>query len=281
MARFFSVATETGYSEALGVRSTAKHVRSGTQVLFSAALGLVVLVGTADATPILLTFGLTIALLAVLGVGVLGTRSYLSRGLVAALTPVVSQISALYRDQPHDREVVVASVERYWERIVDFRDTPGLVALIAIGGLIEQVLTATALWVALAGLGVDSAFLPILVIIPLPQAASVVPIPGSLGAYDLLLGGALVLVAGVPGAAATVLVVRTLTLLFSGLAGDLSVAHLRGWRPRAGSGEPCLSCPETVATASADSAGFLEPQRRANPATALSRRPERGPAPPL
>jgi uncharacterized membrane protein YbhN (UPF0104 family) len=235
MARFFSVATETGYSEALGVRSTAKYVKSGTQVLFSAALGLVVLFGTPDATPILLTFGLTLALLAVLGAGVLGTRSYLSRGLVAALTPVVSRTSALYRDQPHDRTVVAASVERFWGRIVGFRETPGLLALIAVGGLVEQVLTAAALWVALAGLGVDSVFLPILVIVPLPQAASVVPIPGSLGAYDLLLGGALVLVAGVPTTAATaaVLVVRTLALPFSTIAGGLSVAYLRGWRPGA------------------------------------------------
>lgn len=234
MARFFSVATDTGYSEALGVRSTAKYVKSGTQVAFSAVLGLFVLFGTPDATPVLLTFGLAIVVLVVFGGVILRTRVYLSEGIVAVLTPAIARISGLYREDPYDRTFVAASVDRYWQRIVGFRETPGLLALIAVGGLVEQFLTAAALWIALSGLGVDSVFLPILVIVPLPQVASVIPIPGSLGAYDLLLGGALVVAAGVPGTAATaaVLVVRTLALPFSGIAGGISVVYLRGWRPR-------------------------------------------------
>lgn len=237
MARFFSVATDTGYSEALGVRSTAKYVKAGAQLLLSAGLGTVVLLGTPDVTPILLTFGASIVGLAAFGAVVLRTRTYLSTGLVTVLTPVVTQVSALYRDRPYDRAFVAAGVETYWQRIVGFRETPGLLALIVAGGLIEQFLTAAALWVALAGLGVEGAFLPILVVIPLPQVASVVPIPGSLGAYDLLLAGALAVAAGVPTTAATaaVLVLRTLALPFSGLAGGLSVAYLRGWRPNASS----------------------------------------------
>jgi len=235
MARFYAVATETGYSEALGVRSTAKYVKSGVQATVSAVLGLLVLVGGPDGTPILFTFGLAIAGLALFGGAVLRTRDRLSNGLVAVLTPVVTRVSGLYRDQPYDRAVVADGVDRYWKRVVGFRDTPGLLALIAVGGVVEQLLTAAALWVALAGLGADSVFLPILVVVPLPQVASVVPIPGSLGAYDLLLGGAVVVVTGVPAAVATaaVLVVRTLSLPFSGVAGGISVAYLRGWRPRA------------------------------------------------
>jgi uncharacterized membrane protein YbhN (UPF0104 family) len=235
MARFFSVATDTGYSEALGVRSTAKYVKACTQAVFSAVIGIFVLFGMPEATPILLAFGLTIAGLVLFGGVVLQTRDYLSKGIVAVLTPAVSRISGLYREQPYDRAFVAAGVDRYWQRIVGSQETPGLLALIAVGGLTEQLLTAVALWVALASLGVNGVFLPILVIIPLPQVASVVPIPGSLGAYDLLLGGALVVVAGVPSTAATaaVLVVRTLSLPFSGIAGGISVAYLRGWRPRA------------------------------------------------
>ncbi|KOX97104.1 MULTISPECIES: lysylphosphatidylglycerol synthase domain-containing protein [Halorubrum] len=233
MARFFSVATDTGYAEALGVRSTAKYVKSGTQAAFSALVGLAVLLDAPDAAPILTTFGVAVGGLALFGAAVLSTRDRLSDGIVALLAPVITRVSALYRDPPHDRAFVEAGVARYWERIVDFRRTPGLIGLIALGGLVEQALTAAALWVALSGLGVESAFLPILVLVPLPQIASVVPIPGSLGAYDLLLGGALTVVAGVPGAAATaaVLVVRTLALPFSGIAGGLCVASLRGWRP--------------------------------------------------
>ena len=210
---------------------------AGAQLLFSAGLGTVVLLGTPDVTPILLTFGASIVGLAAFGAVVLRTRTYLSTGLVTVLTPVVSRISGLYRDRPYDRTFVAAGVDTYWRRIVGFRETPELLALIVAGGLIEQVLTAAALWVALAGLGVEGVFLPILVVIPLPQVASVVPIPGSLGAYDLLLARALAVVAGAPTTAATaaVLVVRTLALPFSGVVGGLSVAYLRGWRPNASS----------------------------------------------
>ena len=236
MARFFSVATGTGYSEALGVRSTAKYVKSGAQVLVSALLGLFLLAGSPEATPILLTLGGFVGALVLFGAVVLRSRAHLSKALVSAFTPIVSWVSARYRDQPHDRSTVVAAVERYWDRIVAFRETPRLLALIAVGGLLEQLLTAGAIWVGLSGLGVESVFLPILVVVPLPQVASVVPIPGSLGAYDLLLGGALVVVTGAPTAVATatVLLVRTLQLPFGVVAGGICVAHLRGWRPGSG-----------------------------------------------
>lgn len=234
MARFFSVETETGYSEALGVRSTAKYVKSGVQVLFSGTLGLFILLDTPAATPIVLTLGISLTGLVLFGGLILRSRTRLSTGLVVVLTPVVTWLSSLYRDQPYDRAFVATAVDQYWQRIVDFRETPRLLLLIAVGGLLEQFLTATALWVALSGVGVDSVFLPILIVIPLPQVASVIPIPGSLGAYDVLLGGALVVVTGVPTAVATaaVLLFRTLSLPFSALAGGLCVGCLRGWRPR-------------------------------------------------
>jgi len=193
-----------------------------------------ILLDSPDATPILLTLGVSLTGLVLFGGMILGTRTHLSAGLVGVLTPVVKWISGLYRDNPYDRVFVETAVDQYWQRIVDFRETPRLLLLIAVGGLLEQLLTATALWVALTGLGVDSVFLPILVVIPLPQVASAVPIPGSLGAYDLLLGGALVVVTGVPSAVATaaVLLFRTLSLPFSALAGGICVGYLRGWRPR-------------------------------------------------
>ena len=84
---------------------------------------------------------------------------------MVVLTPVVHWISSLYREDTHDRSVVVAAVERFWMRILDFRGTPRLLALIAVGGIIRQVLTATALWVALVGSANAVVFVPILVII--------------------------------------------------------------------------------------------------------------------
>lgn len=139
----------------------------------------------------------------------------------------------LYRERPHDRSLVVSAVERYWARVLEFGDEPRLLLLIAVGGVLEQSLTATALWLALGGSETTAVLVPILVVVPLPQVASVVPIPGSLGAYDLLLAGALALVTGgatVPATAA-VLVVRTVALPFGALAGGVCATHLRGWRP--------------------------------------------------
>jgi uncharacterized membrane protein YbhN (UPF0104 family) len=236
MARFFSVATETGYSDALGVRSVAKYIKSITQVLCSALVGLAVLAESPDAATILTMLGLSVVGLVVVAVLVLTARGSLSSVLVAACTPVVARLSALYREDAHDRSVVSAAIDRYWERIVAFRGRPGLLVLIALGGVFEQLLTAVAIWIALAGTGTTVSLLPIFVVVPLPQVASVVPVPGSLGAYDLLLAGALVVVTDAPaaGATAAVLVVRTVALPFGAVTGGICAVSLRGWRPSLG-----------------------------------------------
>jgi uncharacterized membrane protein YbhN (UPF0104 family) len=233
MARFFSVATGAGYAEALGVRAVAKYVKAGTQVAVSGLVGVAILLDTPGTAGLLWTLGLALGGLLALGLLLVVAREYVSRGAVAVLTPVVARVSALYRADPHGRSVVTAAVARFWERALAFRDRPGLLALVAVGGALEQLLTAAALWVALAGTGTPVPYLPVLIVVPLPQVASVVPIPGSLGAYDLLLGGALVLVTGAATAAtaAAVLVVRTVALPFSATAGGLCAAYLRGWRP--------------------------------------------------
>jgi uncharacterized membrane protein YbhN (UPF0104 family) len=95
------------------------------------------------------------------------------------------------------------------------------------------VLTAGALRLALGGIGVPVALLPIVAVIPLPQAASVVPVPASLGAYDVLLGAVLGLltVASQADAAAAVFAVRTFSIGSALAVGGLSTGFLRGWRP--------------------------------------------------
>jgi uncharacterized membrane protein YbhN (UPF0104 family) len=234
MARFISVATGTGYSEALGVRGVAKYVKSGAQLLVSSLLVGALLLGGTAPRYVAVTLGGAVVAVFVAGVVLVAAREPVSRGAVALLTPLVSRLSGLYREDPHDRGTVAAAVGRFWERALRFRETPGLVGLIALGGILEQLLTAGALALALAGTGTPVALLPVVAVVPLPQAASVVPIPASLGAYDVLLAGALVAVTGAPaaGAAAAVLVVRTLSLLVSLAAGGASAAFLRGWRPR-------------------------------------------------
>jgi uncharacterized membrane protein YbhN (UPF0104 family) len=233
MARFIGVTTGTTYSDALGVRSVAKYVKSGAQILLSTLVGAVVFLGGSVPRYLVVTMGGTVVGLLVVGALLLRFRAGLSKPLVAGLTPVVSLVSGLYREEPHDRSVVERAVDRFWTRIVRFRESPALLLLIAVGGVAEQFLTAAALWVALAGTGTTVAFLPILAIVPLPQVASVVPIPGSLGAKDVLLSGALTLTTGAASAAtlAAVLVVRTVSIPFGVSAGGLCVAFLRGWRP--------------------------------------------------
>lgn len=233
MARFFSVELGTGYSDVLGVRGVAKYSKSAAQLIVSAILVAVLIVGGPTPQFFLVTLAGAVGVLVAVGALLVWGRDLLSTALVTVLTPVVRVVSGLYRDDPHGRGVVVDAVERFWERVVAFRETPELLALIALGGLLEQLLTAGALWVALAGTGTTVALLPIVAVIPLPQAASVVPIPGSLGTYDILLAGALVLTTGAPaaGAAAAVLVVRTLGLGVSLGGGGLATGFLRGFRP--------------------------------------------------
>jgi hypothetical protein len=233
MAQFIGATTGTSYSEALGVRSVAKYVKSGAQLVFSGLLGLAVLTGSADSRSVLVVLGGALAAVAALGLLLYVFRGVLTRGLVAGATPVVTRLSALYREEPHDRSTVEAAVGKFAARIGGFRETPRLLALVALGGVLEQLLTATALWVALDGTGQTAALLPIVVLVPLPQAASVVPIPASLGAYDVLLAGVLTAVTGValvPATAAVVLV-RTTSIPFGLGAGGLCAAFMRGWRP--------------------------------------------------
>ncbi len=232
MAQFFGVATGTSYSEALGVRGVAKYVKSAAQLLLSVLLVSVLLVGGSAPRSVLLTLAGAVVALGVAGVAVVLARDWVARAVVFALTPVVAAVSGLYRSEPHGRNAVVDAVARFRTRVAAFRDTPGLIALIALGGLLEQLLTAGALWVAFSGTGTAVALVAVVALVPLPQAASVVPIPGSLGAYDLLLAGALVAMTGAPAAsaAAAVLIVRTFGLGVSLAGGGVAVALLRARR---------------------------------------------------
>jgi uncharacterized membrane protein YbhN (UPF0104 family) len=232
MAQFFGVATGTGYSDALGVRGVAKYVKSAAQLLLSTLLVSLLLIGGSAPRTLLVTLAGAAIALGVVSVVLVLTRDRLARSVVLVLTPVVAVISGLYRSDPHGRDAVADAVNRFRTRVAAFQDTPGLIALIAIGGLLEQVLIAGALWVALSGTGTSVALVAIVAVIPFPQAASVVPIPGSLGAYDLLLAGALVATTGAPAvnAAAAVLVVRTFELGVSLGGGGVAVAFLRGRR---------------------------------------------------
>ena len=233
MARFISVTTDSAYSDALAVRGVAKYVKAGTQALLSLVLAAgLLLVGPSPAFLVYTMAGAVVGLV-VLAAVLLWARQSLSRPLVTLLTPVVSRVSALYRSDPHDRSTVADAVERFWKRILRFRSAPRLLVYIALAGVIEQFVVAVALWAALEGVGATAALLPIAAIVPLPRLSVVVPVPASLGAYDVFLGGALVVMTGVSadGAAAAVVLFRTLAIGFALTGGGLSTAFLRGWRP--------------------------------------------------
>jgi len=231
MSRFISVATGTGYSEALGVRSVAKYVKAAGQILLSSVVGVAVLRG--DAAGVLRTLVAGVIVVIAVGVVAIAVGGRLARLSVAILTPVAAAVSTVVPGVATDRDRVAAAVDRFRTRVAEFGDRPILVLLIVLGGLLEQLLVAVTLWTLLAALGAPVSLLPILVVVPLPQAATVVPVPASLGAYDLLLGGALVVTTGVAGvtAATAVLLFRTASLSFGLSTGGLSAALLRGWRP--------------------------------------------------
>jgi len=231
LAQFVGVTTETTYSEALGVRAVAKYLKSGTQLLVSTALVAVLVLGGPvpdTATSVVVVVVAAAAVFVVAGVVLVRSHEQVSPGLVAVLAPVLSRLPRLSRD----RDEVKRAVDRFVSRALLFRSAPRLVALIAIGGLLEQ-LSAAALYVALAGTGTPVGLLPLLALVPFPQAATILPAPGSFGAYDGAMSGGLVLAASVPAAAAlaAVLVVRTITFPFALVAGGIAVAFLRGWRP--------------------------------------------------
>jgi len=169
----------------------------------------------------------------VAGFALVRARDPVSRALVVLLTPLVRSVSGLLGGSPRGRDAVADALDRFWARALYFRRAPTLLGLIAVGGVLEQLLTAGAVWIALAGTGTTVALVPIVALVPFPQAASVVPIPASLGAYDVLLAGALVATTGAPpaGAGAAVLVARTFGLGVSLAGGGLATALLRGWRP--------------------------------------------------
>jgi uncharacterized membrane protein YbhN (UPF0104 family) len=234
MAQFIRTATATNYSEALGVRSVAKYVKSAAQVALSSVLALFVLQGNATVSPILRPLG--IAGVAILGIGALVAvaGTLLSRVAISVLTPITRMIRRLIPSVDPDEAGVGDAVRRFRRRIGEFRTAPLLVGLIAVGGVLEQTIVASALWLLLSDLGVVVGFVPILLIVPLPQVGTVVPIPASLGSYDILLAGALVLTTGASGsvAASAVLLFRGLTLVFGLAAGGFCAAQLRGWDVR-------------------------------------------------
>lgn len=232
MARFIGVTTGTTYTEALAVRGVAKYVKAGTQLLLSTVLVVGLLVGDPAPSVLFPTLGGAVLALGAAGTLLLFFRGAVSAAVVRLGTPVLARVSALYRE-PYDRAAVAAAMDRFWSRIRHFRGAPELVALIALAAVVEQVVVAGALWAALAGTGPTVALLPIVAVVPLPRASSVLPVPASLGAYDVLLAGALALVTGAPeaGAAAAVLLFRTASIPFAFAAGGVAVTFLRGWRP--------------------------------------------------
>lgn len=94
------------------------------------------------------------------------------------------------------------------------------------------MLTPLAPWVALAGTDTTVTLIPIAAAISLPQTTNVIPVPGSLGVYDMLLAGVLSLTTGTPvaGAATAALIVRTFKLLVSLGCGGVTTRFLHDVR---------------------------------------------------
>ena len=231
--------TETSYTEVLGARTVAVYSKATAQVFVSSVLGLLILTGQPRG-------GRLLSLFLVLSVG-----SILLVWLLARFWSSL-RVGALAIGRTFGRAIPFEGGRRVWDHLPEeplsrfegraraLSRAPRLVVLIGIGGLLEQCLTATALYVALAGIGEPVSLAVLVVLVPFPQIAAVVPVPAGIGAHETLMAGAISVVAGVTivPATAAVLIVRTLSIPFGLSVGGISAALLPGWSPFGGDAQP-------------------------------------------
>ncbi len=231
--------TETSYTEVLGARTVAVYTKATAQVFVSSALGLLILTGQPRG-------GRVLSLFLVLSVGSILLVWLLARFWSSLRAGAIAIGRALGRAIPFEGgrrardRLPEEPLSGFEGRARALSRAPRLVVLIGIGGLLEQCLTATALYVALAGIGEPVSLAVLVVLVPFPQVAAVVPVPAGIGAHETLMAGAVSLVAGVAivPATAAVLVLRTLSIPFGLSVGGLSAALLPGWSAFAGDAQP-------------------------------------------
>ncbi|HET7324645.1 MAG TPA: lysylphosphatidylglycerol synthase transmembrane domain-containing protein, partial [Halococcus sp.] len=205
-ALFISQASESEYETGLAA------IASVDALNFVPSIGLALVGFGYFATTI--TFGrrLEYAAAAVIGFAValpivayLGwhNRYRVERRTVDTLTPLIQRLGEwIPRRSPPDRNVLERRIEGFFTAVERIATNPRGLALALAFSAAGWVGLATSLWFSLFALGYTVSPAVVLVAIPAAAMAGITPLPGGLGAVDLVLIALIVAVTGIPEAAA-------------------------------------------------------------------------------
>jgi uncharacterized protein (TIRG00374 family) len=245
VAYAYDRATALGYDRAIAVSTVGEAVSLFTSVGLT-VLGVSLVASRAGGAD----GGLLVTLAAILVAGtvavaaiVLYRRAFvgrLARGTARVVAASVGRLSDRVR-RATTPETVDAGVARYY-RTVDHvgADRTAVATAVALTST-AWVLYAAPLYLCALAVGVDVGVGVAFVLVPAGGLATVVPLPGGLGGYEVGMTGGMVLLAGVDpaAAAAAVLLYRLagywLLVLFGGVAATMTATV-----PRGPAGEPVV-----------------------------------------
>lgn len=155
-------------------------------------------------------------------------RDRVVRLLGAVLAPLARAVArCLPRVDPPSRAAVERRAARFVAAFDRLASDPRRLAAVFALGLAGHLTAATALWMALAALGVRAPLAVVLLLVPLAKLGGVAPTPGGLGSVEPLLTALLVATTGAGGAdaGAAVLLYRASAFWLPALVGGLAT----GW----------------------------------------------------
>lgn len=232
VAYAYDRATGLGYDRTMAISTVGEAISLFTSVGLT-VLGVVLVATRAEGAEGGLLFTLAAIMVAgtVSGTAVvLYRRAFvgrLARGAARGLAVTVGRLSPRVR-RATAPDSVDAGVARYYRTLDGVgADRPAVAAAVALTAA-AWVLYATPLYLCAVAVGLDVGVGVAFVLVPAGGIATVIPLPGGLGGYEVGMAGGLVLLAGVDpaGAAAAVLLYRLagywLLVLVGGVAAALT-----------------------------------------------------------
>lgn len=224
-ALFISKASETEYENGLAA------IASVDALNFVPSIGLAIVGFAYFATTITLGQRLEYAAVAVGGfalalpiVAYFGwhNRYRVERKTVDILTPFIQWLGKwVPRQSPPEQDAVERRIEGFFTAVERVATNPrGLILALAFSAL-GWIGLATSLWLSLFSLGYTVSLAVVLVAIPAAAMAGITPLPGGLGAVELVLGALIVAVTGIPegAVAAAIAIHRSATYLLPTITG--------------------------------------------------------------
>lgn len=160
-------------------------------------------------------------------------RRRVVRIVVTVLARVLAPTRRLPGVTPPSRDGLVARGDRFVRAVERLAAAPGTLGIVFVAGIAGQFAVASALWVALAAVGVDAPLPVVLLLIPVARLSGASPTPGGLGSAEAVLGALLIATIGVDAAAASAaaLLYRTGAFWLPSLCGGMAAAWWVGREP--------------------------------------------------